>query len=252
MNENNVKIWFWALLDVFIAVAVLTAVFFVMPAVSRWKNSFMPVRTVTVSAEGKTAAAPDLAETSFSVVSRGKDPANLDADNNGKMTAVIAFVKSQGIGDKDIATTAYDLSPDYRYDTALNRNYITGYTLTQTVSVKIRDLAKVAGIIGGLTPLGVNQIGGINFTFDDEEKFLAVARADALLKAKTKAAAMAAEAGASLGEVISVGENGMIPMYQSYGIAKNMMSLAGMNAAPTIEPGTHDVTDNVTITYELK
>jgi hypothetical protein len=251
MNNDNVKILFWALLDIFIAVAVVGMIFFVMPMLSKWENSFAPTRTMTVSAEGKTTATPDLAELSFSVVSQGKNPADLDASNNDKMSAVIEFVKSQGIDSKDITTTAYDLSPNYRYDLNTNRNYITGYTLTQTVSVKVRDLTKVASVIGGLTPLGVNQIGGVNFTFVDTEKFLAVARADALSKVKTKAIAMAAGADVSLGEVVNVGEN--IVYQVPYAETRNSVAtMSAGAAAPTIEPGTQDVTDNVAVTYELK
>lgn len=251
MNKDNAKLWFWVLFDVLVAVAIVNVVFFVMPLLARWGSSFAPARTITVSAEGKTTATPDLAELSFSVVSQGKNPANLDASNNDKMNAVIQFVASQGIATSDIATTAYDLSPNYQYDTNANRNYVTGYTLTQTVSVKVHDLTKVASIIGGLTPLGVNQIGGVNFTFDDPEKFLAVARADALTKAKEKAAAMAAGAGVSLGAIVNVGENGVVPIYQPRLEAATGMVAMPSVAVPTIEPGQQDVTDDVTITYGL-
>ena len=78
-------------------------------AVSNWGSSLMPARTLTVSAQGKTTATPDLAEISFSVVSQGKDPNALNADNNQKMSAVINFVKSLDVASSDIATTNYDL-----------------------------------------------------------------------------------------------------------------------------------------------
>jgi uncharacterized protein YggE len=252
MKKEDMKIWFWGLLDIFIAVAIIGSVFFAIPMISKWKDSFYPVRTITVAAEGKTTATPDLAELSFSVVSQGKNPADLDTANNDKMTAVITFVKSEGIDDKDITTTAYDLSPNYQYDTQSNRNYVTGYTLTQTVEVKVRDLTKVASVIGGLTPLGVNQIGDVNFTFDDPDVPLAAARADALVKAKAKAMAMASEAGVSLGEVMNVGENSIVPVYQPYPRAVSAGMSVSTASVPTIEPGTQDITDDVTITYALR
>ena len=253
MNKDNVKLWFWALLDVFVAVVVIGMVFFVMPMLSQWGGSFSPTRTITVSAEGKTTATPDLAELSFSVVSQGKNPADLETNNDSKMSAVIAFVKSQGIASSDVATTAYDLSPNYQYDRNWNRNYITGYTLTQTVTVKIHDLTKVASVIGGLTPLGVNEIGGVNFTFADTEKFLIVARADALVKAKEKAIAMAGGAGVALGDVVNISENGIVPpLYRSYAVSNGGAMMSAGVSAPTIESGTQDMTDDVTVTYELK
>ncbi len=249
---ENAKKWFWVVLDVFIAVAVINVVFFVMPMLQKIGDGYYPARILTVSAQGKTTASPDLAEISFSVVTQGQNPSTLSDNNNQKMNAVLQFVKSQNIADADITTTNYDLSPNYQWDKNTQRNYITGYTLTQTVEVKVRDLSKVASVIGGLAPLGVNQIGGITFTFADEEKVLAVARADAFSKALAKAKEMTAEAGVSLGRVISVAENNYIPTPRAmYTSASEASGMGGVAVAPTIQPGTQDITDNVSITYQL-
>jgi len=252
MMENGKK-WFWILLDVFVAVAVINVVFFVMPMLQKIGDGYYPARTLTVSAEGKTTASPDLAEISFSVVTQGQNPNTLADNNNQKMNAVLTFVKSQGIADTDITTTNYDLSPNYQWDRNTQRNYITGYTLTQTVEVKARDLSKVAPVIGGLTPLGVNQVGGITFTFADEEKVLAAARADAFSKALAKAKEMAAEAGVSLGKAVSVAESNYIPVRPVSMVASAPLAAGGMQeiTAPTIQPGTQDITDDVSITYQL-
>lgn len=249
---DDAKKWFWILLDVFIAVVVLNVVFFVMPTLGKLGGSFYPVRTITVSAEGKTTAAPDLAEISFSVMTQGANPSALSDNNNLKMGAVLQFVKSQGIADADITTTGYDLEPNYQWDKNTQRNYVTGYTLTQTVEVKIRDLTKVASVIGGLTPLGVNQIGGVTFTFADDETVLAAARADAFAKVLAKAKEMASEAGVSLGSVVNVSENNYIPGPRPvYAMESNAAGLGGAAVAPTIQPGTQDITDTVSITYQL-
>jgi uncharacterized protein len=252
---DGAKKYFWILLDVFIAVAVVAVVFFGLPFLARLTNGFYPARTITVSADGKTTASPDLAELSFSVVSQGKDPQTLSTDNNDKMSAVLQFVESQGITEKDITTTNYDLSPNYQYDKNTQRNFIVGYTLTQTLEVKVRDLSKVASVLGGLTPLGVNQIGSVSFTFDDPEKFLAAARADAFTKAEAKAAQMAAAAGVSLGRVVNVAENNYVPGPRPLYVSANSAMGAGgaeVASAPSIQPGTQDVTDTVNITYELR
>src|SRR5258708_21983815 len=88
---NNAKTWFWVLLDVLLAVAVINVVFFVMPLLQHLGNGFYPARTITVSAEGKTTVSPDLAEVSLSVVSQGNNPEALTSNNNDKMSAVIQF-----------------------------------------------------------------------------------------------------------------------------------------------------------------
>jgi len=255
MDQNKAKTYFWILLNVLIVVAVLNVVFFVMPLLGRLAGSFVSARTITVAAEGKTTVTPDLAESSFSVLSTGKNPQDLADSNNQKITAVITFLKSEGLTDKDIATTGYNLSPNYQYDSNTQRNFITGYSLTQTVTVKMRDFVKVPEIIAGLTPLGVNEIGGINFTVEDPEKYLSIARADAFQKARTKAAEMTSENGASLGDIVNIAESqGSVPVpYYSYGAASMKGAPAPQAIAPpTIEPGTQEVSDDVTLTFELR
>jgi uncharacterized protein YggE len=116
-------------------------------------------------------------------------------------------------------------------------------------------LTNVATVLGGLTPLGVNQIGGVSFTFNNSDTFVALARADAMNKAEVKAAQMAAEAGTSLGEVVNVSENSYIPQPVTvYNAATPMVALGVSSAAstPNIQPGSQDVTDNVSITYALR
>lgn len=245
------KIWFWVLLDFLIAVSAILILFVCIPALSNWGDSFSPSRTMSVSAQGKTTATPDLAEISFSVVSQGVNPKTLETTNNSKMSDVMKFIKSQGIDDKDITTTAYDLSPNYKYDQNSNTSYITGYTFTQTLSLKIHDLSKVADVISGLTPLGVNQIGGVNFTFNNPDDFVKIARADAITKAETKAKEMASESGVSLGKIINIGENMVYQPYVVQNTNIKMMASTAQSSVPTIAPGSQDITDNVSITYQL-
>jgi uncharacterized protein YggE len=246
------KKFFWNILSLFLLVLVIFVLGFVMPAALKWGNSFTPARTLTVSAQGMTTATPDMAEISFSVVSQGKNPSSLSDDNNTKMSAVMQFVSSQGIASSDIATTGYDLEPDYQYNQTNQTNSIDGYTLTQTVQIKIRDLTKVASVLGGLAPLGVNQIGSVDFTFQNPDEFVSIARGDALTKAATEAGEMAAQAGASLGEVITVNESSVIPTPQPYMSAGISAMAATAPSTVSVAPGTQDVTDNVTVTYAIQ
>jgi uncharacterized protein YggE len=257
------KKWFWVLFDILVAAGVLVLLFGLWPAIGRWGAAMPPARTVSVSAQGQTTATPDLAVVSFSVVTQGKTPADLSDTNNTKMAAVISFVASQGIASSDIKTTSYDLEPNYGYVVPVNSpnmpipsypQTIIGYTLTQTVEVKVHDLTKVADILGGLAPLGVNQIGGVSFTFNDPDGVVAIARADALEKARAKAAEMASEAGASLGVVVNLNESSYLPMYEKsvYGAGSSGMAAVPAAIAPPVSPGTQDITDTVTVTYELK
>ncbi len=229
-----------------IAIAVL------VPIAVRWSGSLYPSRTVTVSAEGKTTIPPDIATVSFSVLTQGSDPAKLEEDNAKMMTSAISFVKEQGMEAKDIATSSYNLSPNYEYNKDRRTTYISGYTLTQTVNLKIRDFKKVAPILGGLSERGVNQISSVNFSIEDPNKYLSSARNEAFTKALSKAQEMTHATGAHLGAVLNFSDYPNVsqpyPMYKSAGVG---MGGASSSIAPPIEPGTQDLTVQVSVTYEL-
>lgn len=233
----------------FLILVVIYSLFF-GPA-KKYGDSLMPAKTINVSAEGKVTVSPDIAKLSFSVVSEGANPKLLAENNNKKMNAAIDFVKSQGIEEKDIKTTEYNLSPRYEYDEKTKKTFISGYTLTQTVLVKVRDLNKVAEVLGGLPALGINQISSISFDIDEPEKYLSEARNQAFDKAKEKAKAMAEKNGVKLGRVINFYEYQSIPYYQNM----KALGMGGAEAAPTlpqIQPGSQEVTIQVSVTYEIK
>ncbi len=237
----------------FLGVLTLVVIYSVIWGPARkYMDSLYPSRTINVSAEGKVTVSPDVAKFSFSVVNEGSDPAKIANDNNAKINKAIDFIKSQGVDAKDIKTISYSLEPNYVYDEKTRRQYLSGYKLTQTVQVKVRDLNKVAVVLAGLPELGINQIGSISFEVDDQEKFLKEARDKAFDKAKTKALEMAAKNGVSIRRIINFSEyqNGPIPYYG----AEKAMGMGGgvASVAPSIQPGTQEITVNVNITYEIR
>ncbi len=252
MEIDKVKNYFWTVFTLLLAGLFLNLVFFVMPMLQKLGDSFMPVRTITVSAEGKTTVAPDLTQFSFSVVTQGRDPNQIVDENNKKVSEAIDFVKSQGIEAKDIKTSGYNLSPNYRYDEGLRQSFIVGYTITQSVNVKVRDFDKLPKILSGLTPVGINQINGISFSVEDPEKFLGVARKQAFERARAKARSMASQNGVGLGKVVNINEfGGPTPIPYFRGVAA-FEGKSGDIAPPTIEPGTEEITVQVSVTYALR
>lgn len=252
---NGVKLGFWILLDVFIAILIVGIAMWGVPAISHYGDSLAPARTVTATAQGKTTATPDLAELTFSVVTQGQNPQTLSDNNNMQMNSVMRFLANQGIASSDIQTVSYDLQPNYQYPQNGVQGVINGYTLTQSVQVKIHDLTKTASVIGGLAPLGVNQIGSIDFTFsnDAQVQTLAAARANALANAKQEAEQMAQAAGGSLGAVVNVNESNYIPVpVRMYSAAAGMGGMNSAASTPSIQPGSQDITDTVTVTYALR
>lgn len=246
------KSFFWILINVILAVGVL---FLLVAGKAIWKygKSIYPTRSIAVSAEGKVTVSPDIATLSFSVISEGADPEQLQADNTDRINAALEFVKSEGVEAKDIKTAGYNLSPRYEYNEETRKTVISGYVLTQSVAVKIRDLTKVGKIFGGLPSKGVNEISGLAFSVEDPDKFLNEARKEAFEKALAKAKLMARYNNARLGSVLTFNESGggyPMPMYasaESFGKGGS----GGPVSVPTIEPGSQDVSVWVNVTYEI-
>lgn len=217
-------------------------------------------RSFAVTGEGRAVGVPDIAAFSFSIVTEGdKDIATLQADNTKKVNAAINFLKSSGVDSKDIKTEAYNLQPRYQYYNCYGGDSfgkpcppqtIVGYTITNTVNVKVRDFAKVGDIIAGVTNAGANTVSSLNFTIDDPSSLENVARAEAITKAKVKAISIAKAGGFRLGRLLSIEENtnNIYPFYQSFGKSADSVSAP----APTIEPGSKDITVNVTLRYEIE
>lgn len=253
MNIQMKEIDFYQILKSVLMVVVIVAVLIGTHLGLKWGASLYPSRSITVSAEGKATVSPDIARLSFSVVSEGANPNALEIDNAKKVTAAVDYVKSQGVDDKDIQTSSYNLSPKYTYNDTTNRNYIDGYTMTQTTSVKVRDLNKVADILGGLSDKGVNQIGSVTFTVDDPDKYLDQARTDAFNKAAAKAKLMADVNHVRIVRVTNFYESqgGPIPYYDTYG-KSGALGMETSSFVPSISTGSSDLTVQVSVTYEIE
>jgi len=208
-------------------------------------------RTVTVSAEGKVYAKPDVALISLSVVAKGKTVKEVTTDGNAKMNTVIDAVKELGVEAKDITSTEYNLYPDYFYPENQPAK-LTGYHLDQTIQVKIRKLDQVEDVLDAGIAAGANQVGQLSFDIDDPTKIKKEARQKAFDAAKEKAKEMADAAGVSLGRVVtfSEGEGYQPPVFANY--AMEAKSMAGAVPSPTIEPGSKEMNLTVSVTYEIE
>jgi len=212
--------------------------------------------TITVSDTGEIYAKPDLALTTFSVITEEKTVAEALSKNTEKMNAVIDSVKDQGVEEKDLKTTSFNIYPRYEYQRVEPEIYpyppgkrvLVGYEVTQSLEVKIRDMTKIGNIIEGATEAGANQVGDLQFTIDKEDELKKQAREQAIEKAKTKAKELASQLGVNLVRISNFSESSIIPRY--YGLEKaEAMGVGG--EAPQIETGENKIEVTVTITYEI-
>lgn len=240
---------------------VLTAIAALWYAGS-YARSFSPEHgwnTLNVSAEGKATGIPNIAQIEFSVTTEGgKDVAALQTETNKKMDDITKFLEEQGVKKEDIKTTAYNITPRYQYfpctGMSCRQPETSGYTVSQSVSVKVREVAKAGEILSGAVSRGANGTSGPTFVVDDRTELENEARAEAIGKAKAKAEAIAKASGLKLGKLLYVSDDGsgMMPMYEGkmgMGMGGDMMQSA---PAANIQPGSQDVTVNVSLTYSLR
>lgn len=248
-------------------IAILVGVFLVVASVGAGMDAYKSYRegkeqfknTITISAEGKVTAVPDIALVSLSVVSQGNTVATVTTENNRKMNAIIEAVKGMGVEARDIKTTSYYLTPQYDNQVIILDRVvpsqppkIIGYSLEQSLEVKVRQIDKAGDIVQKGTDLGANQIGQLTFTIDDPEDLKSEARAEALQKATEKARVLAQQAGVQLGKVTNFSEdNFYFPPFYARDMAMGAASVAEKAPAPTLEPGSQDVTVNVSVTFEI-
>ncbi len=215
----------------------------------------VPSNTISMSAEGKVAAVPDLATIDLGVSTTATTAKKAQDDTTKKSNQITQYLKDQGVDPKDMATTQLNVYPTYDY--SRSQTTITGYQATQTLNVKVHGVDKSTEMLGklidGVTTAGANQINGVNLGFDDADNLRQEARKQAINKAKQKAQELASQAGLRLGRIVSISESSggyAPPMPYGYGMGGEM-SLDTKNVAQ-ISTGSQDITATITVTFEVK
>ena len=166
-----------------------------------------PIGTISVTGEPQLSVPPDLAQIDGGVTTEAKTAREASEANNAAMGKVLLALKGSGIDEKDFQTSRLSLQPQY----APNRsgpNAIAGYQASNNVTIKLRDVSRVAQVIDTLVAAGANNIGGINFMVSAASKLLDDAREQAMADARRKAEIYAKAAGVALGSPVSISEEG--------------------------------------------
>jgi len=246
------------------AVLGFLALFLLVATISSLKNmgrsSNPATDVITVQGEGQATLPPDVARVSFTVENTAPAVADAQAATTKQSNAVLEYVKGQGVAEKDVKTLSYNITPQYAYPNpctgelcpAYNRSpKVTGYQVSQTVQVTVRDLTKVGELLSGLGKLSVQNVSGPAFALDDSTAGYDAARADAIKKAKAQASQLARELGVSLGKIVNFSESsGNVAYPMMYGLGGGVSDKAV--AAPTIPAGENTYNASVSITYEIR
>lgn len=204
---------------------------------------------LTLTAEGVVNRVPDVATLSAGVVTQAPTADAAVAENARRMAAATAALRKAGVADRDIATAALSLQPQYRY--ANNQPpALTGYQVSNQLSVRFRDVKRAGAILDTLVAQGINQINGPELSVDQPEAALDEARADAVRIARARAEIYARAAGLRVARILSINEGaeGRPPV--------RPVIMARMAAAPAadtaIEPGEQKLAVAVTVSFELQ
>ena len=124
--------------------------------------------TVSVAGSGRVILSPDTADLRLGVTATAKTVKDARAQAAEAMTAVLASLRELGIADRDMQTTVLSLQPVYDYTTSPKPPRLTGYSLTNAISVTIRDLAKVGDAIDDALAAGATSLDGVTFRVADQ------------------------------------------------------------------------------------
>lgn len=201
-------------------------------------------RTISVTGTGTVEAAPDMATLMIGVTTQGDTAAAALAANTTATDAVIARLTASGIEARDMQTSNLSINPNWTgYDSSSPR--ISGYVASNMLTVRVRKLDSTGAVLDAAVADGANTLNGLTFGLADPEPAYNEARKEAVADARAKAELLAAAAGVSLGQVLSIADGGAMtdpaPMYRD-----------AVSAAPVpVVGGELGLVATVTLTFAI-
>lgn len=211
------------------------------------------VRSISVTGQGEASGPPDRAQISAGVQTLAKTVTQASQENQSIVEAIMRALGQQGIDKKNIQTSNYSIWPEQQHDPQqANQIHITGYNVSNVVTVIVEDIDKVGDVLAAVTNAGANSIHGVNFMVEDSAALEQQARAAAMADARARAAELAKLADVELGQVltISMSSGGGYPMAMMSARGGDLM-MAEAAPVPGISPGQLSVNVQVYVTFAI-
>ena len=209
---------------------------------------------ISVTGDGESAVAPDMAILNLAVVKQAKTAREALDENNKAMNDVLTALKGGGIAERDLQTSGFSIQPQYNYpqstDGQQQQPQLIGYQTINSVTVRLRDLAKLGSVIDQSVTLGINQGGDIQFTNDKPEAAIEEARKNAVANAVKKAKTLSEAAGVKLGRIIEINEN--VPRAMPQPVYRATMMKEGADSAVPVQSGENNYNVSVTVTFAIE
>ncbi|MBE5775912.1 MAG: DUF541 domain-containing protein [Clostridiales bacterium] len=208
-------------------------------------------RTVTVEGSASVSLKADMATIEIGVETKHADVAAAQSENTRVMNAVIAALQACGISEDDLITSNFNVYTvyDYSYSSVGAEERIMNYTVSNMLSVTVRDLTVIGQVLDVAVEAGANQIYGLNFTSTESNAAYQKALMRAVEDAQEKAQVLCTASQVELGKLLHIDaqETGYV-----YG-ARNTFTMDAASAkGAAIVSGDVQVGATVTLTYEIK
>ena len=212
------------------------------------------VRTISVTGEGVVRLDPDTADVSLTVQSISTSLKTAQDNVTEGLTSLTDVLTEAGVAADDIATASYEIFPQNEYDDNGNFEGISGFIVTATLTVTIRDIDTVGTILDAAISGGATGVNGIRFYTDDPSAPASEARAMAITNARTKADELAAAAGAQIVGVYSIVETSAPPPqpYEFEAADVAMASGAAEARQVPISPGQSEIRVDIQVVFEIE
>ena len=205
---------------------------------------------IMVYGEGEISVVPDLATVSLGVEAEDSTVAAAQDQATSAMEMIMAALADNGVIDADIQTQYFNIYPITHWDDETWEEEITGYRVSNTVAVKIRDMDNIGLIIDAVIDAGEDliRVNGISFSVEDPSIYYDEAREEAMADAEARAEALAELAGIRLGKPTYITESN----YQSgYIYIADARVDEAMESGTSISPGETEITLTVQVNYDI-
>lgn len=165
---------------------------------------------ITVTGEGQVNVAPDMASVMLGVTSEAATAGEAMAANSEQLATVLERLRAAGVEDRDLQTTGLSLNPNWTQAEG-EASKIAGYTASNMLTVRVRALDGLGGILDAAVQDGANTLNGVSFDLADPAPVMDEARKAAVADALARARLLADAAGVQLGEIVSINEGGASP-----------------------------------------
>lgn len=213
-----------------------------------------PTPRILVTGQGSVDLASDMAVLALTVTREAETArAALDA-NSAAMSEVLSAMKAEGIKARDLQTSGFSIQPRYSYPPQKSSGerqppHIVGYTVRNSLNVRVRDITAVGKILDKSVTLGVNEGGNIQFTNDDPSAAITEARIKAVKSALAKAQTLAEAAGVKTGKILEISEQSFSP--RPMPMARAEMSMARSADAVPVAAGENTYKVTVNVSYSI-